>query len=161
MGVPATQSGELLDLFAHKLQKNQYRVFAKDKVMVTVFMGKAILRTASTMFHCGSVDPDVRTPSQVLTTNVPTPAMQLSESAVFALQQLSHTDLQKLAGALGHSKSMLNIISTFFYITVGGSSEDLAYVIAGRSKKSQINSITALQSATVPKGKKYYFVPLL
>lgn len=107
MSLPSTQSGELLDLFGYELEHNQFRTFTNGKVMITVFKGKHLMRTASTCFRHGEVNQFFTTPEQILQTNLQPPEMQLSEEAVTVLQQLSRTDLVKLASALGKRSSKL------------------------------------------------------
>ena len=104
--LPDTQGNGLWKLFAHDLQKNQFRTFFNGKLMVTVFMGEGLMVTGSTMYQLDKKDPSFLTPNQARTTNVLPSTLQLSNDAIQQLYQFPKEDLIKLASVLGKSTSI-------------------------------------------------------
>jgi hypothetical protein len=100
-----TQGSGLWQLFSHNLKKYEYRTFTNNKFIITFFQDNNLMRTASTVFKIGDLNPSFKTPFEALETNVQPPSMQLSDSALKCLQSFPKEDLIKLATNLGKQTS--------------------------------------------------------
>ncbi len=70
LAMPDTQGGGLWQLFSHNLKLHQYCSFTNNKFIITVFKDKKLLKTASTVFKLGNLDPSFKTQFEALETNV-------------------------------------------------------------------------------------------
>ena len=100
-----SQADGLWQLFGHGLGFKQYQTFSNGKIIVTLFNNAALVITASTAFKFTNEDPTVLTPFQALETNMSDPTIQLSESDIKLLLNLSLDGLKKLASMSGISNS--------------------------------------------------------
>jgi hypothetical protein len=99
---PAQADG-LWQLFGHGLEFKQYRTFSNGKIIVTLFKDAALVVTASTAFKFTNENPTVLTPFQALETNTSDPTIQLSESDIKLLLNVSLDGLKKIASMSGFS----------------------------------------------------------
>jgi hypothetical protein len=105
MSMSSNQGDGLWQLFSHNLQRNQFRTFSNNKILVTVFLDEGLLVTASTMFKILDERASVNTPLQARKTNVLAPSFKLSKTALELLCQFPKDDLVLLSTALGKSSS--------------------------------------------------------
>ena len=99
------QSGGLWKLFGHGLEFKQYHCFTNGKIIVTLFMDAALVVTTTTAFKLTSEDPTMLTPFQALEINVSPPTVQLDESDIKLLTNLSLDGLKKFVSIAGLSTS--------------------------------------------------------
>jgi hypothetical protein len=92
--------GELTELFTHQLGYNQFRVFQKGNVMVSILNHDRMLIVASTAFD--STDPSSNVPRGI---DIIHRQPRLQPKDVLLLQQLSVPGLRALAADLGSTVS--------------------------------------------------------
>ena len=142
--IPRSKIDDVFEIFTYQLSVQEYRVFAKGPILLSVWHDNAIVTCASTI-HTWTPNPEGHIRGHVMITLNP----WMSLKGVETLQQLSGPDLEGLCRRLNLPASSIifslfgnfPIWDLYFFEYVGGTKQEMACRIAGRTPQNSVNSI--------------------
>jgi hypothetical protein len=104
LALSSTSNPHLYNIFTHNLERNEYRVFENNGVLICSYGGEKVMTTATTAFKLGkhktNIKTSVRQPSNQLLKLEP----RFSIEDVEKLKTLSIDALRSIANVYGESK---------------------------------------------------------